>query len=48
VQTQLVFAAFKTHCAVSRKSRVPFSDINNALDDMVREGMIDQIVARYR
>ena len=48
VQTQLVFAAFKTHCAVSRKSRVPFLDINNALDDMAREGVIDQIVARYR
>jgi hypothetical protein len=48
VQARLVFAAFKTHCAVSRKSRVPFLEINNALDEMVRDGSIDQIVARYR
>ena len=48
VQTRLVFAAFKTQCAVSRKSRVPFVQINNVLDEMVRDGTIDQIVARYR
>jgi ABC-type amino acid transport substrate-binding protein len=48
VQTRLVFAAFKTQCAVSRKSRVPFLEINNVLDEMVRDGTIDQIVARYR
>lgn len=48
VQTRLVFAAFKTQCAISPKSRVPFLDINNMLDEMVRDGTIDQIVARYR
>jgi len=48
VQTRLVFAAFKTQCAVSRKSRVPFVEINNVLDEMVRDGTVDQIVARYR
>lgn len=48
VQTRLVFAAFKTQCAVSRKSHVPFTDINQALDEMLKDGSIDQIVARYR
>lgn len=48
VQPRLVFAAFKTHCAISRKSRVPAAALQRALDDMVKDGSIDQIVARYR
>lgn len=48
LRPELVFAAFKTQCAVSRSSKVPFADVTRALDDMRKDGSIDQILARYR
>jgi ABC-type amino acid transport substrate-binding protein len=48
LRPELVFAAFKTQCAVSRSSKVPFADLTRALDAMSRDGSIDQILARYR
>ncbi|MET0267720.1 MAG: transporter substrate-binding domain-containing protein [Duganella sp.] len=48
LRPELVFAAFKTQCALSHKSRVPHAEINQALEAMVKDGAIDQILARYR
>jgi ABC-type amino acid transport substrate-binding protein len=48
LRPELVFAAFKTQCAVSRNSRVPLAEITQALDAMSKDGSIDQILARYR
>ncbi|MFS2005399.1 substrate-binding periplasmic protein [Duganella sp. CT11-25] len=48
LRPELVFAAFKTQCAVSRNSKVPFADVTRALDAMLKDGSIDQILARYR
>ena len=48
LRPELVFAAFKTQCAVSRNSRVPLAEISQALDAMRKDGSIDQILARYR
>jgi ABC-type amino acid transport substrate-binding protein len=48
LRPELVFAAFKTQCAVSRNSRVPLAEVSQALDAMSKDGSIDQILARYR
>lgn len=48
LRPELVFAAFKTQCAFSRHSKVPFADVTRALDAMRKDGSIDQILARYR
>lgn len=48
LRPELVFASFKTQCAFSRKSQVPFTDANRVIDAMLKEGVIDQILARYR
>ncbi|RFP08045.1 MULTISPECIES: ABC transporter substrate-binding protein [unclassified Duganella] len=48
LRPELVFASFKAQCAFSRKSQVPFTDANRVIDAMLKEGVIDQILARYR
>ncbi len=48
LRPELVFATFKAQCAFSRKSQVPFTDANRVIDAMLKEGVIDQILARYR
>ncbi|GJJ05306.1 hypothetical protein RugamoR64_58440 [Duganella rhizosphaerae] len=48
LRPELVFASFKAQCAFSRKSQVPFTDANRVIDAMLKEGVIDQIMARYR
>jgi len=48
LRPELVFATFKAQCAFSRKSQVPFTDANRVIDAMLKEGAIDQILARYR
>ncbi|OEZ56300.1 ABC transporter substrate-binding protein [Duganella sp. HH105] len=48
LRPELVFSSFKAQCAFSRKSQVPFNDANRAIDALLREGVIDQILARYR
>lgn len=48
VRAELVFAQFKAQCAMSRKSQVPFKDFNRAIDAMLEDGSIEQILARYR
>ncbi|MGV7211252.1 substrate-binding periplasmic protein [Oxalobacteraceae bacterium A2-2] len=48
LRPDLVFAAFKTQCAFSRRARVPFADAARAIEAMARDGSVDQILARYR
>jgi len=48
VRPDLVFSAFKAQCAMSRKSQVPFTEFNRAIDAMLSDGTVDQILARYR
>jgi len=48
LRPELVFAAFKTQCAVSRSGRATLADVAQALDAMSKDGSIDQILARYR
>jgi ABC-type amino acid transport substrate-binding protein len=48
VRPELVFSTYKAQCAFSRKSRLPMEDANRAIDAMLKDGSIDQILARYR
>ncbi|MES2346144.1 MAG: transporter substrate-binding domain-containing protein [Pseudomonadota bacterium] len=48
VRPELVFSSFKAQCAFSRKSQVPFAEANRVIDAMLKDGSIDQILARYR
>ncbi|MFA9216178.1 MAG: substrate-binding periplasmic protein [Sphingomonadaceae bacterium] len=44
----LVFSTFKAQCALSRKASVDPRDFNRAIDALIDDGSIDQILARYR
>ena len=48
LRPELVFSNFKAQCAFSRKSQVPFEDANRVMDEMLKDGSITQILARYR
>jgi polar amino acid transport system substrate-binding protein len=48
VRADLVFSAYKAQCAFSQKSAIPFADISRAIDSLVKDGSVDQILARYR
>jgi ABC-type amino acid transport substrate-binding protein len=48
VRADLVFSSYKAQCAFSKKSALPFDDVNKALDALIKDGSIDQILARYR
>lgn len=48
VRPVLVFSQFKAQCAVSRKSQAPFKEFNHAIDALLEDGSIEQILARYR
>jgi ABC-type amino acid transport substrate-binding protein len=48
VRGDLVFSAYKAQCAFSQKSQVPFTEISRAIDTLIKDGSIDQILARYR
>ena len=48
LRPELVFINFKAQCAFSRKSHVPFAQVNSAIEAMLNDGTVDQILARYR
>ncbi|MYM75577.1 transporter substrate-binding domain-containing protein [Duganella sp. FT134W] len=48
VRGDLVFSSYKAQCAFSQKSQVPFSDISRVIDTLIKDGSVDQILARYR
>lgn len=48
VRADLVFSAYKAQCAFSQKSAIPFDEVSKAIDTLLKDGSIDQIMARYR
>jgi len=48
VRADLVFSAYKAQCAFSQKSKIPFDEVSRAIDTLLKDGSIDQILARYR
>lgn len=48
LRRELMFFSFKAQCAFSRKSSQLFEQANSAIDAMLKDGSINQILARYR
>ena len=48
LRPELVFINFKAQCAFSRKSQVPFEQVNSVIETMLKDGSVEQILARYR
>ncbi|MYM25476.1 transporter substrate-binding domain-containing protein [Duganella sp. FT135W] len=48
LRAELVFSSYKAQCAFSQKSAVPFDEVSKAIDALIKDGSIDQIMARYR
>lgn len=44
----LVFSAYKAQCALSRKSSIDPKEFNHAIDTLLEDGSVNQILARYR
>ena len=42
------FDPFKAQCAFSRKSAIPFDDVQRAIGSLVSDGSIDRLLHRYR
>ncbi len=48
LREDLVHDTYKTSCAFSRLSKIPFADVEQAIAMLVASGAIDLILARYR
>ncbi|MBJ7314263.1 substrate-binding periplasmic protein [Rugamonas sp. CCM 8940] len=44
----LVFASFKAQCAFSRRSGVPFAEVDRVIKGLVKDGTVERILASYR
>ena len=44
----VVFSAYKAQCALSRKSAIDPKEFNHAIDTLLEDGSVNQILARYR
>jgi polar amino acid transport system substrate-binding protein len=41
-------STFEAQCAFSKKSEVPFADVDKAINAMLKDGTVEKILARYR
>lgn len=48
VRIDMRVSSFEAQCAFSKKSGVPFADVDKAFNAMLRDGTVDRILARYR
>lgn len=48
LRSDLVFATFNAQCAFSKRSNVPFAEVNQALNALVEDGTVEDILRRYR
>ncbi len=48
LRKDLVYANFKAQCAFSKRSAVPFANVEQAIAGLQADGSIDRILARYR
>jgi ABC-type amino acid transport substrate-binding protein len=48
MRVDLVFSTYKAQCALSRKSSVSAEEFNRAIDALLEDGSVSQILARYR
>jgi polar amino acid transport system substrate-binding protein len=48
IRIDIVFEHIKAHCAFSKRSRIPFAEVERAIDALLQEGTIERILAAYR
>lgn len=48
LRADIVFASFSAQCAFSRRTQVPFAEIERAIASLVQDGSVGTILARYR
>ena len=48
LRADLVISTFEAQCAFSKKSEVPFAEVDKALNAMLRDGVVEKILGRYR
>ena len=48
VRTDLLYVSFDAQCAFSRTSLIPFSDVEQVINTMIKDGHVNEIFARYR
>lgn len=48
LRIDLEFDYFKTQCAFSRQSAIPFGDVQKAISSLVADGSVDRLLLRYR
>jgi polar amino acid transport system substrate-binding protein len=48
LREDLVYETYKTACAFSRSSKIPFAAVEAAVNALATSGAVDAIVARYR
>lgn len=44
----LVLSRFRSSCAFSKSSKIPFNKVNRAIHQLMKDGTITRILARYR
>jgi len=44
----LTLGRIDARCAFSRKARLPFGQVNQAIDDLLADGSVERILSRYR
>ena len=48
MRADLVFASFSAQCAFSKRSNVPFAEVDKAINSLVEDGSVEDILVRYR
>ena len=48
LRSDLVFASVSAQCAFTKRSNVPFAEVNTAVNALLDEGVVEEILARYR
>jgi ABC-type amino acid transport substrate-binding protein len=48
LRVEIVFEHIKAHCAFSKRSRLPFAEVDQAIDRIALDGTVEKILARYR
>jgi polar amino acid transport system substrate-binding protein len=48
LRADLIISTFEAQCAFSKKADVPFSEVDKAINGMLRDGSVERILSRYR
>ncbi|WP_426102964.1 substrate-binding periplasmic protein [Massilia sp. TSP1-1-2] len=48
LRPDLTVASFSAQCAFSRRSHLPFADVDKAINGLIADGSVQRILARYR